>query len=137
VGGAGAYGLVVLDRWRTRAALAGCALSCVAAVGGCGGDSQGPAAVTSPALRPTGATAQLVRYHCVAGRRGEITVSLPDARRLAEVLNPIDVCELDGGLADVTVALRCTDGSPSPDVHLVAHDGKLPAAAVREACAKG
>lgn len=55
-------------------------------------------------------------------------MSIPDPRRLAEVLNPINVCELDGGLADVALTVECAGGSPAR-LHVVAVDGKLPATA--------
>jgi len=48
--------------------------------------------------------------------------------RLADVLNPINLCEYDGGLAEVTLTVACASGSPTR-VRLHAVDGKLPATA--------
>jgi hypothetical protein len=69
-----------------------------------------------------------VDYRCVQGRHDTITVDIPDLHRLAGVLNPIDVCEFDGGLAEVTLTVTCRNGSPAR-LSLRAVDGKLPATA--------
>lgn len=127
----GAYVPIVPHR-RTTLALG--SICCLVAVAGCGGTPARRVDDGTPAVRPSGASAQVVRYHCQAGRRGEITVSLPDPRGLAEVVNPIAVCEVDSGLADVDVALRCSPNAPSREVHIVAVQGNLPASAARTAC---
>lgn len=125
---------MVSDAWSSRALLAGCAVSCVVAAAGCGGSSSARTGDAGPALRPSGPAAQLVRYQCVAGRRGTISVELPNPRRLAEVLNPINVCEFDGGLAEVSVALRCSLSAPEKKVRIVAVQGQLPASAAQAGC---
>src|SRR5690348_2898104 len=86
----------------------------------CGGSSAAPSNAANPAARPSGASAHAVRYHCHAGRRDTIVVSLPDPRRVAEVLNPINVCEYDGGLADVTLGVVCSEGAPEKEIKLEA-----------------
>jgi hypothetical protein len=106
----------------------------VVALAGCGGGSPSPQGDASPALKPSGASAQAVQYHCVAGRRDTITVSLPDPRRLADVLNPINVCEFDGGLADVVLTVQCAQGAAASPVRIVAVDGKVPPSAAQRLC---
>jgi hypothetical protein len=86
------------------------------------------------ALVPTGSTARAVDYRCSSGRRETIRVDVPDARRLDVVLNPIQLCEFDGGLVAVDVLIGCTaDAAPVP-VHVVAVHGRLPASTGQTVC---
>ena len=48
------------------------------------------------------------------------------------MLNPINVCEYDGGLAEVALTVECAGASPMR-IRVVAVQGKLPAA-VPTAC---
>jgi hypothetical protein len=94
----------------------------------CGGSSSAPTASAAPALQPSGGSARSIDYRCVHGRLGAIALSVPDLRKLAESLNPVNVCEYDGGLAEVTLTVNCDNGSPAR-VSLRAVGGKLPATA--------
>ena len=122
---------------RRRSVTALCLLTGLTA---CGGGAGTPAAQTptrdaAPAAAPSGATATAISYQCRSGRRSTITVSIPDPRRLPEVVNPIQVCEYDGGLASIEVAIACRPGPPPSPVRVLAVDGKLPASAGRVLCA--
>lgn len=68
------------------------------------------------------------------GRRATISISLTDPRKLAEVLNPINVCEYDGGLAEIRTRIACVTGRAPTDVRVVAVDGRLPASTGRTMC---
>lgn len=54
--------------------------------------------------------------------------------RLAEVLNPIDICQYDDGLVEVRAQLNCTAGQPRTDVTVRAVDGRLPASTAQPLC---
>lgn len=110
------------------------AVGCTVALAGCGGSSRQSHDTPAPAQAPSGAAATVVQYHCHAGRRDAITVTLPDPRRLAEVLNPINVCEYDGGLEDVSLSVGCAMGAAPKQVRIVAVDGKLPTSAGSATC---
>lgn len=100
----------------------------------CGGGSHLPVRDASPALAPSGATATTVSYECRGGRRSTITVSLPDPRRLPEVFNPINVCEYDGGLASIKLAVSCDGGPTASPVRVLAVKGELPTTTGRLLC---
>src|SRR4051812_31229720 len=118
-----------------RSALAtGLALTSVVAFVGCGGSSASRTRDAGPAIRPGGASADAVHYRCRSGRQGTITVNLPDPRSVAQVLNPIDVCEFDSGLADVVLRVRCSAGAPETELRITAVDGKLPSSTTRTIC---
>jgi len=110
------------------------ALSSVVSFVGCGGGSATRTSDASPAIRPSGASAYAVHYQCRSGRRGTIAVSLPNPPSLAQVFNPIDVCEFDHGLADVLLRVRCSDGAPETEIRITAVQGKLPASTARTIC---
>ena len=110
------------------------ALSSVVAFVGCGGSSASRTGTAQPATRPGGASAHAVYYHCHSGRRGTIAVSLPNPRSLAQVLNPIDVCEFDGGLAGVVLRVRCSDAAPETELRITAVHGRLPPSTARTIC---
>lgn len=112
-------------RLRVRPPVAGLVLLLAACTTSSGSPST-PAQSAAPALRPSGVSARTVDYRCIGGRLGTITVAVPDLHRLAQVLNPINVCEYDGGLAEASLTIDCDSGSPAR-IHLVAVDGKLPA----------
>ena len=75
-----------------------------------------------------------MQYRCRSGRRGTIAVSLPNPRNLAQVFNPIGVCEFDRGLADVVLRVRCSDGAPETEIRITAVQGKLPPSTARTIC---
>jgi hypothetical protein len=103
---------------------------------GCSGDNPaGPDdRAPEPALKPTGKEAREVSYLCTSGRSQIILVNIPDARRLAEVLNPLDLCEFDGDLQEVSLLIGCDSGAPPVPVHVVAVRGTLPASTGRTIC---
>ena len=110
------------------------ALSCAFAVAGCGGSTAERTSDATPAIAPSGPSAHDIAYTCRAGRQGSILVSLPDPRQLADVLNPIDVCEYDGGLADVRLMVACAPGGPRTEARIRAVDGRLTASTARTIC---
>src|SRR3954453_13247386 len=110
------------------------ALSPAVSFGGCRGGRATGTSDASPAIRPSGASARAVHYHCRSGGRGTISVSLPNPRRLAQVLNAIDVCEFDRGLADVVLRVRCSDGAPETEIRITAMQGKVPPSTARTIC---
>jgi hypothetical protein len=93
-----------------------------------------PARAPEPALRPIGPTARDVAYRCRDGTHGTLLVSVRDARRLADTLNPLDLCEFDQGLAEVALVIGCTSASPGTSVRVVAVEGRLPTATGEELC---
>lgn len=117
-----------------RAGVVGLALSSALAIVGCGGSSGTETGDASPALQPSGASAQTLRYSCKSGRSDTIIVTLPDPRRLAEVLNPINVCEFDRGLLDVSLGVSCSEGAPEVVMQIAAVEGKLPPATAQTIC---
>jgi hypothetical protein len=114
------------------ALLVAAALSLTACSGG--STAAPPARAPEPALRPTGPTARDVTYRCRDGTHGTLLVSVPDARRLAETINPIDLCELDQGLTEIELVIGCTSASPGRAVRVVAVEGRLPTATATALC---
>ena len=71
-----------------------------------GQQSRGNSGTTSaaPAEFPTGTTARTISYRCTSGREGTLVVDLPDLSRLADVLDRIQPCEYDHGIATASPA---------------------------------
>ncbi|MBK5306967.1 MAG: hypothetical protein JJD92_09800 [Frankiaceae bacterium] len=61
-------------------------------------------------------------------------MTLPDPRRLADVLNPINVCEYDGGLAEVRLGVTCSENAPQKELRIPAVQGQLPPSTARTIC---
>lgn len=109
-------------------------LAALGSLAACGGSSHTPSQPAAKALPPRGSAAQDVSYRCVHGRQATISVSLPDPRKLAEVLNPINVCEYDGGLAEIAITVACEPGGTAKRVRVVAVNGQLPTSTSRTVC---
>lgn len=99
------------------------------------GAGSGTTQPSEPAQVPTGPDARTVTYSCVEGSGGAITVELPSAAQLADLINGIDVCEFDGGLVEISVEVACPEGVRT--ISVIAEANKLSNQAVIDACAVG
>ena len=106
----------------------------MSSVTACGGGAHPGLQPEVPALAPHGPTAHQVSYRCVHGRTARISVSLPNPRRLAEVINAINVCEYDGGLAEIQIEIACDAATATRHVRVVAVNGKLPSSTSHAVC---
>lgn len=83
---------------------------------------------------PTGPSAHTIDYTCRSGQQSSIVLTLPDPRLLADVLNPIDVCQYDDGLVEVSLQARCSAGGSRTPARISAVDGLLPPSTAETVC---
>ena len=104
----------------------------LAVVGLAACESAGPAGSPEAAIPPSGPSAQTVEYVCADGD-GSILVDIPDLERIGDVLNPIDVCEFDGGVETIVFEVVCTAAARRVTVQAI--DGDVPNQSLDQLCA--